>query len=202
MNPQKQARVDHPVHDFISQRWSPYGFADRPVSPADLRSIFEATRWAASSYNAQPWSYIVATRKEPEAFSRLLQCLVESNQTWASSAPVLAIGCANLFFPHNGQPNKAALHDLGLASANLTCEATARGLSVHQMGGILPDKVRDLYGVPDGVQPLTGIAIGYAADPEALSAAFRERDLKPRERRPLSEFVFGDHWGTKSTVVK
>ena len=202
MNSQKQASADHPVHDIIAQRWSPYGFSDRPVSPADLRSLFEAARWAASSHNAQPWSYLVATRKEPEAFSRLLQCLVEGNQTWASNAPVLAIGCAKLNFAHNGLPNKAALHDLGLASANLTFEATARGLCVHQMGGILPDKVRDLYAIPEGVQPLTGLAIGYPAEPDTLSATLREKDLKVRERRPLTEFVFSDKWGTASTLIQ
>ena len=202
MNTQKQATVDHPVHDIIARRWSPYGYSDRPVSPADLRSLFEAARWAASSYNAQPWSYLVATRKEPEAFSRLLQCLVEGNQTWASTAPVLAIGCSKLNFAHNGLPNKAALHDLGLASANLTFEATARGLCVHQMGGILPDKIRDLYAIPEGVQPLTALAIGYPADPDTLSATLRERDLKVRERRPLMEFVFSDKWGVASTLIQ
>ena len=202
MNSQKQASVDHPVHDIIARRWSPYGYSDRPVSPADLRSLFEAARWAASSYNAQPWSYLVATRKEPEAFSRLLQCLVEGKQTWASTAPVLAIGCSKLNFAHNGLPNKAALHDLGLASANLTFEATARGLCVHQMGGILPDKIRDLYAIPEGVQPLTALAIGYPADPDTLSATLRERDLKVRERRPLMEFVFSDKWGVASTLIQ
>ena len=202
MNTQKQATVDHPVHDIIARRWSPYGYSDRPVSPADLRSLFEAARWAASSYNAQPWSYLVATRKEPEAFSRLLQCLVEGNQTWASTAPVLAIGCSKLNFAHNGLPNKAALHDLGLASANLTFEATARGLCVHQMGGILPDKIRDLYAIPEGVQPLTALAVGYPADPDTLSATLRERDLKVRERRPLMEFVFSDKWGVASTLIQ
>lgn len=202
LNNPKLATADHPVHDIIAHRWSPYGFSDRPVSPSDLRSLFEAARWAASSYNAQPWSYIVATRKEPEAFSRLLQCLVEGNQAWASAAPVLAIGCSNLIFPHNGLPNKAALHDLGLASANLTFEATSRGLCVHQMGGILPDKVRDLYAVPEGVQPLTALAIGYPADPNTLPAAFQERDLKARNRKPLAEFVFSDKWGHGSSHVQ
>ena len=76
MNLQKLATPDHPIHELLPQRWSPYGFADRPVSEADLRSLFEAARWSASSYNAQPWSYIVATKSDRAAFDLLLSCLV------------------------------------------------------------------------------------------------------------------------------
>ncbi len=139
-----RAESDHPVHELIAARWSPYAFATRPVSKADLLSLFEAARWAPSSYNEQPWSYLLATREDPEAFARMLSCLVEGNRAWAKAAPVLALGCTRLAFARNGQPNAAALHDLGLASANLCLEATARGLAVHQMIGILPDRVREL----------------------------------------------------------
>src|SRR5947207_6688914 len=115
----KQATPDHPVHELIARRWSPYAFADRPVSLDDLRSLFEAARWAASSFNEQPWSYVVATKDDPDEFARLLSCLVEGNQVWAKNAPALALGCVTLNFTRNNQPNAAAQHDLGLASANL-----------------------------------------------------------------------------------
>jgi nitroreductase len=202
MNTQKQANPDHPIHDLIARRWSPYAFDDRAVSGDDLRSLFEAVRWAASSYNEQPWSYIVATKADPDAFERLLSCLVEGNQGWAAAAPVLALGCTSLRFTLNGQPNAAAVHDLGLASANLTFEATSCGLVVHQMIGILPDKARELYRIPEGVQPVTGLAIGYAADPSALPEKYRERDLALRSRKPLSEFVFSGEWGAASSITK
>src|SRR4026207_2582707 len=104
MNTHRQATPRHPIQDPISNRWSPYAFADRSVSEADLRSLFEAARWAASSYNEQPWSYIVAKRSDPEAFQRMVSCLVEGNQPWAKAAPVLAIGCASLNFTRNGKP--------------------------------------------------------------------------------------------------
>src|SRR6516162_9107305 len=168
MNADKQATPDHPINDLIASRWSPYGFADRSVSQDDLRALFEAARWAPSSYNEQPWRYIVATKETPPDFGKLLSCLVEGNQAWAKAAPVLALGCTNLVFKLNDKPNAAALHDLGQASANLTVEATARGLAVHQMIGILPDRAREIYQVPANVQPLTGLAIGYAADPSVL----------------------------------
>src|SRR5215831_6314425 len=111
----KRATPEHPVNELIAARWSPYAFADRPVARADLLSLFEAARWAASSYNEQPWSYIVATREQPEEFARLLSCLVEGNQAWAKAVPVLALGCTNLLFKLNDKPNAAALHDLGQA---------------------------------------------------------------------------------------
>src|SRR5262249_35314372 len=200
MNEQKQAAPDHPIHELIARRWSPYAFADRPVSEDDLRSLFEAARWAASSYNEQPWRYIVATRANPAEFERLLSCLVEGNQVWARAAPVLALGCTSLYFALNGKPNAAAVHDLGIASASLTLEATARGLYVHQMIGILPDRARELYHIPEGVQPLTGLAIGYAADPGALPEKLRERDLTPRQRKALAQFVFTGGWGRASSL--
>ncbi len=202
MNPKKLATPAHPVQELITQRWSPYAFSDRPVSEDDLRSLFEAARWAASSYNEQPWRYIVATKAAPAEFERLLSCLVEGNQAWAKAAPVLALGCISVNFVLDGRPNSAAEHDLGLASATLTLEATARGLVVHQMIGILPDKARELYRVPDGFRPLTGLAIGYAASPDTLPENLRPRDLAPRTRRPLAEFVFGGQWGTPSDLAK
>ena len=189
MTMHKHAMPDHPIHELIASRWSPYALAERPVSDDDLRSLFEAARWAASSYNEQPWSYIVATKSNPAEFERLLSCLVEGNQPWAKAAPVLALGCTNLHFARNDKPNAAAIHDLGLASATLTIEATARGLSVHQMIGILPDMARELYGIPEGVQPLTGLAIGYVADPNILPDAYKPRDLAPRQRKASCRFV-------------
>jgi nitroreductase len=202
MNTQKKATPAHPIHELIANRWSPYAFADRPVPVADLRAVFEAARWAASSYNEQPWSYIVALKADGEDFQRLLSCLVEGNQAWAQAAPVLALGCTNLHFSRNGKPNAAAVHDLGLASATLTLEATARGLFVHQMIGIVPDKARELYRIPEGVQPMTGLAIGYAADPNTVAEKLKERDLAPRNRKAVAEFVFGGEWGTPSNQIK
>jgi nitroreductase len=201
MNLPKEASPDHLIHDLIASRWSPYAFDDRSVPVETLRSLFEAARWSASSYNEQPWRYIVATKDDPEQFERLLSCLVEGNRAWAEAAPVLALGCTSLTFARNGKPNAAAVHDLGLASASLTLEATARGLSVHQMIGILPDRARELYGIPDGVQPLTGLAIGYLGDPQDLPENYRPRDLSPRTRKPLAEFVFGGKWGQASRIV-
>ena len=196
MNAQKQAHPDHPIHDLIAGRWSPYAFSERAVSADDLRSLFEAARWAASSYNEQPWRYIVATKESPEQFAKLLSCLVEPNRAWAQAAPVLALGCTGLNFERNGKPNAACEHDLGLASASLSLEAAARGISVHQMIGILPDIARDHCRIPEGFRVLTALAIGYAADPTTAPEKLADRDRAERARRPLAEFVFGGAWST------
>lgn len=198
----KRATADHPIHELIATRWSPYAFSDRPVAKDVVCSLFEAARWAPSSYNEQPWSYIVATCEEPEEFARLLGCLVEVNQEWARNAPVLALGVVRLTFARNGKPNRAAHHDLGLAAGNLVLEATSRGLFVHQMIGIEPDKARETYAIPDHSEALTGIAVGYLGEGDALAEKLRERDTAPRTRKPLGEFVFGGKWGTPSSVVR
>jgi nitroreductase len=197
----KKASPDYPVHEFIASRWSPYAFADRPVPEDDLRSLFEAARWAPSSYNEQPWRYIVATKDDPDQFQKLLSCLVESNQAWAKAAPVLALGVVSLKFERNGKANRAAVHDLGLAAGNLLFEATARGLIVHQMIGILPDRARELYAIPEDFEAWTGLAIGYLGDIASLPENLKERDLAPRQRRPLSQFVFSGQWDNPSPLV-
>ena len=197
----KKAATDYPIQNALAERWSPYGFEDRSVSEADLRSLFEAARWAASSYNEQPWNYLVATKKELPEFERLLSCLVEANQAWAKAAPVLVLGIVNLRFAKNNQDNRAAVHDLGLAAGNLVVEATARGLSVHQMIGILPDKAREIYRIPEHFEAWTAMAIGYKADPAKLPEALKERDQALRQRKPLSQFVFTSQWGKPSPLV-
>ncbi|HEY3414806.1 MAG TPA: nitroreductase family protein [Armatimonadota bacterium] len=191
----KPAKTDNPIHEILVQRWSPRAFTAQPVSEEDLRSILEAARWAASSFNEQPWRYIVATRDRPEQFARVLECLVPANQAWARNAQVLMLGVVKETFTHNDAPNRSAAHDLGAASANMTFEATARGLAVHQMGGILPDKAREVFGIPEGFHAATAIAIGYEGDPATLPEAYRASETDPRTRRPLDEIAFGDTWG-------
>ncbi|MFQ5689314.1 MAG: nitroreductase family protein [Gemmatimonadota bacterium] len=191
----KRARPDHPIADLLAKRWSPYVFDPQPVADDELRSLFEAARWAPSSYNEQPWRFLVARRDDPPGFERMLSCLVEGNQAWARQVPVLALGIVSLGFERNGEPNRAAHHDLGLAAANLSVEATRRGLSVHQMIGILPERAREIYAIPGGFEPLTALAIGYRGAPDEAPPELRQRDERPRSRRKLPEFVFAGAWG-------
>lgn len=183
------------VHALLSARWSPYGFdATRAISPADLAALFDAARRAPSSFNAQPWHYLVARRGEA-AFARILGCLVEANQAWARHAAVLALGVVRTHFAHNDKPNTAAEHDLGAASACLSMEATARGIAVHQMIGLDGARAAAEFAVPEGYRVLTALALGYRGAAEDLPAAVLARDRARRPRRGLDEFVFAGGWG-------
>src|ERR1700741_3534262 len=187
---QKHAEPSAPIHDIISRRWSPRAFDSRPVELAKLRSLFEAARWAAPSYNGQPWYFLVATKDEPESYKKILESFVEFNQGWAKNAPVLAISVAAMKFAHNGEPNRHAFPDVGQAAATLAIEASNLGLQVHQMAGILPDKAKQLLQIPDGYEAVAGIEIGSPGDPSSLPDQLRAQEHGPRQRKPLESFIF------------
>lgn len=191
----RTAPVDRPVHPLFRARWSTLAYADEPVEEETLASLLEAARWAASSFNEQPWSFLVARREDADAFERMLSTLAEGNRRWAKDAPVLMVSLAKTEFDRNGRPNDHAWHDVGQAAAHLALEAAARGLSVHQMAGFDAGRVRELYDVPEGVEPVAALAVGHPGDPGDLPEDLRDRELSPRTRRPLAETVFGGRWG-------
>jgi nitroreductase len=192
---QKPAPNDFPVHELIRERWSPRAFADKPISQNVLRSIFEAARWAPSSNNEQPWAYIVAPRDDKDGFQKILSVLVEFNAAWAKSANVLAIAVAELAFAKNNTPNRNAHYDTGAATALLSMEATAQGLAVHQMAGFDPEKARQVFGIPVGWEAIAVLAIGYPGDPVSLPQPLKDREMAPRTRKPIAEFVMAGRWG-------
>lgn len=197
----KTARTQYPIHDLLKQRWSPLAYSDRSVEPEKLCSLLEAARWAPSSYNEQPWSFIVATQEDRAEYNRLLDCLVEANRQWAAQAPVLMLSVAKQHFERNGQPNRHAFHDVGLAVENLVIQAVALDLFVHQMAGFQVDKARELFSIPESYEPVAAIAVGYLGDPQSLSEALRQRQLAARTRKSLAEFVFTGSWGQTSPLV-
>lgn len=197
----KTSNTQYPIEDTLRQRWSPLAFADRLVEPEKLCSILEAARWAASSFNEQPWSFIIATKDNQVEFDRLLSCLAAGNQEWAQNAPVLMLSVAKLYFERNGVENRHAFHDVGAASANLAIQATALGLFIHQMAGFDVPKAREVYHIPEGYEPVAAIALGYLGEPKTLSERLLQRELAPRDRKPLKEFVFSSQWNESSPIV-
>ena len=133
----KIARTKYEIHPLIKKRWSPRAFSEVQIDRDLLRQLFDAARWAPSSFNEQPWRYIVVRKGEP-AFADAVAGLVEANQTWAASAPVLGFSLARSNFSRNDKPNRHAWHDLGAASAQLAIQAASIGLMIHQMAGIQP----------------------------------------------------------------
>jgi nitroreductase len=193
---EKSADTHFPIHELLARRWSPRAFAERPVEPEKIQRVLEAARWAPSCFNEQPWVFIMASAEQPADHGKLLSCLVEGNQVWARHAPLLMLTFAKLHFNHNGQPNRHAFHDVGLAVGNLVVQATAMDLVVHQMAGIFPETIRTYYSVPPEYEPLTGLALGYMGDPSTLPVEIREREEAPRSRHTLQEFVFSKRWGS------
>jgi nitroreductase len=188
-NEKKRAPHVEGVLPIFHERWSPRSFADREVSRDTLARVFEAARWAPSSGNEQPWRFIVGLRGT-ETHDKIFQALVPGNQKWAGKAPVLVIGTAAKNWSKGGSPNRFALHDLGAADACLVLEAASTGLAAHQMAGYDEAKARELLGIPNDFLAGSVIAIGYQADPENLGdASLIERELAPRNRKPLSEVV-------------
>ena len=197
----KPAATEIPLHELIRNRWSPRAFAEKTVPPEVLRSLFEAARWAPSSNNEQPWAYLVATKDDAENFAKMLGVLVEFNAGWAKDAPVLALSVAHTKTQRDGKPNRVALHDVGSATAQLTFEANGRGLQVHQMAGFDAEKARQTFAIPPDWEPVAAMAIGYPGNPESLPQKLRDRELAPRTRKPLGEFVMTGGWGHTASFV-
>ena len=119
----KDASPDHPVHELISTRWSPYSFSRRLIPREDLLSIFEAARWAASSFNEQPWRYLVASRDRREDFDRILSCLLEGQPGLGARSA----DCRAGMHPDNVLPQRQAQPRCSARSGTGLCEPHVRG---------------------------------------------------------------------------
>ena len=171
------------VIDIIKDRFSPYEFSDKSIQQEDLNTLFEAAGKAASAFNEQPWRFIYALRENEEAFKAIHECLVEGNKGWTANVPVLMITVVSNKFAKNGSENTVSKHDLGLAVGNLTVQAQAMGIYLHQMAGIIPQNAIDKLNIPEGFEPVTAIALGYY-----------EGDAEVKERKAVEEIAFNGTW--------
>ena len=200
---EKPAETQYPVLEVIKRRWSPRAFSDRPIEAQKIKRLFEATRWAASSFNEQPWRFIVATKDQADEYEKVLSCLVDKNQQWAQSAPLLGLTLAKKTFTRGGKPNRVYVHDVGLAMGNFTLQAMAMDLFVHQMAGIHQDKVTETFAVPDDFEPVAAFAVGYAGEPNQLPEDWmREAEQSPRTRSAFSDFIFTGQFGQPSPLTE
>jgi nitroreductase len=201
----RRAAARFPLHDLVALRWSPRAFADRPVAREQLGALFEAARWAPSCFNDQPWSFVVGVKgasDDGDAWQKLHDVLVPFNQAWARRAPVLALSIARTNFKHDGKPNRHAFYDTGAAAMNLTVQAQALGLVVHQMGGFDVEKARAAFALPANHEPVAAIAIGHPDEANVLPPDLVERERAPRARRELSATFFGGTFGAAHPLAK
>jgi nitroreductase len=197
---EKPADTDFPIHPLMQRRWSPRVLSPRPVEPEKLLSLFEAARWAASSYNRQPWRFIVARREMASSFEQLLSVLKEGNQLWAQHAAVLGLAVAEVR-DAEGNTNRHAHHDTGMALAHMALQAVEFDLHLHMIAGFYVDQAREVYHIPENFEPLTAFAIGYYGDPEQIPEEKRRHSAE-RRRRPLTETLFAGHWGESARLVR
>jgi len=197
----KRAPASTGILDIIATRWSPRAFTDQAVSTEDLRKIFTAASWAASSTNEQPWRFLFGQNGDA-TFTKILDSMAEANQAWAKHAPVLLLSVGKRIFspgPYTGQHNPYALHDTGAASAFLALQTSALGLHAHGIGGFDHEKARASFNIPAEFEIGACWAMGYLGDPDTLPEQLRQRELASRIRKPLNEFVFAE-WGVPATL--
>jgi nitroreductase len=175
------------VDPLFVERWSPRSFAGERLTADQVRSLFEAARWAPSGSNVQPWFFVYADDEESLARARPL--LRDGNRRWADRAPFLLFIFARRVNPKTGEPNRLAAFDTGAAWMALALQAVKLGLVAHAMGGVHRDRVNEELGLPaEEYEFLCGVAIGKRGAPELLPQDLQEREV-PSSRKPTSEFA-------------
>lgn len=183
----KRRTPAHDIRSLILNRWSPRSMTGEELADEVLMSLFEAARWAPSSYNNQPWRFIYAKRNT-EHWDRFFNLLVDANKVWAKNAAALVVVIARKNFEFNEKPARTNQFDAGAAWENLALEATSRGLAVHGMQGFDYEKARKDLEIPDNFDVMAMIAIGKRGPKDQLPPQLQEREY-PNDRKPLKEIV-------------
>ena len=186
-NPTKIRKVENNINPLFVNRWSPRALSGEEISHDDLMGLFEAARWAPSSYNNQPWRFIYAMRNT-DHWQRLFSLLVDGNKIWAKNAAVIVAVVSRKNFEFNEKPAITHQFDAGAAWENLALEATTRGLVAHGMQGFDYNEARKALEVPDSFDVMAMIAIGKLGQKENLSSDLQEREY-PSDRKSLKEIV-------------
>jgi len=179
--------ADHPIDQLFLDRWSPRSMTGEPVSPDELLTLFEAARWAPSSYNNQPWRFLYAHRDTPH-WQTFFDLLVEFNQSWCKNAAALVVLVSKTHFDFNGEPSVTHSFDTGAAWASLALQGWLKGLVVHGMQGFDYERARTALNIPEGFQVEAMAAVGKPADPATLSDALRAKEV-PSDRRKLEQTI-------------
>ena len=182
------------IQKLIQKRYSPVTFSDKEVEEEKLFQLFEAARWAPSSFNDQPWSFIYGIKDKDPIYNKLYNCLLEPNQMWAKYAPVLALSIANMISPTTKKENRYAFHDTGMAMGNVLMQATSIDLYIHQMGGYSREKAIEDLKIPKTHQPVAMMAIGYLGDSKEFPKELQDKGNKQRTRKMLKDFVFNSEF--------
>ena len=185
----------YPISELFTQRWSPRAMTGESLNDEELLPLFEAARWAPSSFNGQPWRFIAAKRDTPE-WAALFNLMGEFNQSWTKNAAALVVIISRTTFEHNDQPARTHSFDTGSAWAMLALEGARRGLVVHGMEGFDYDRARQELGLPQDYAVEAMAAIGKLAPKEILPLELQDKE-RPSDRKPLHELIFKGKFGAK-----
>jgi nitroreductase len=183
----KLRHSDYPINPLILNRWSPRSMTGEGMTDEELFPLFEAARWAPSSFNNQPWIFIYAHRDTPE-WKPLFDLMIEFNQSWTKNAAVLVLIISKKTFYHNGKAARTHSFDTGAAWMALALEGSSRGYVIHGMEGFDYDKAAKTLHIPDDYQVEAMAAIGKHAPKEKLSADLQKKEV-PSSRRPVEQIV-------------
>ncbi len=183
-----ERKQEHHIHELLSKRWSPRAMTGESITKEELMQLFEAAKWAPSSYNEQPWRFLYATR-DSEHWKDFFNLLVEFNQQWCKNAAVLIVALSKKTFVHNNAPNIVHSFDTGAAWENLALQATVMNLVAHGMAGFDYGRARMVLDIPEEFNVECMIAIGKPGKKENLSIMLQEKEILS-ERKPLCETVF------------
>lgn len=179
---------EHDIESLIYRRWSARSMSGEPLADEEIQRLFEAARWAPSSFNGQPWRFYYAKR-DSRHWQLFFDWLVAFNQGWAKNAGVLIAVTSKKNFEHNGEPNKTHAFDTGAAWQSLAVQGCATGLVVHAMGGFDHDAARRGLGLPDDMDIHAMVAVGRPASPEVLPEDLRDQE-QPNQRKTIGEIAF------------
>jgi nitroreductase len=179
--------ADHLIEPLFLQRWSPRAMTGEPLREGEIMSLFEAARWAPSTYNEQEWRFLYARRDTPQ-WPTFFALLVEGNQAWCGQAAMLGVVLSHKVFTRNGKPNPVHTFDAGLAYENLALQGAAMGLVVHGMQGFDFERARRDLNVPDDYAVEAMFAVGRPGDPAKLPEQLRNIE-QPSGRKPVEEFI-------------
>lgn len=186
-DPQAIRTPDHAIESIFIRRWSPRAMSGKPLAEAELMRLFEAARWAPSTYNEQEWRFLYAHR-DTQHWAKFFGLLAEPNQAWCGAASVLVVVLSHKVFERNGKPNPVHTFDSGAAFENLALQGSEMGLVVHGMAGFDQDKARVELAVPEDFDVEAMIALGHPGDPADLPEEIRERE-QPSQRKPVREII-------------
>ena len=182
-------QTDTALDPIFLHRWSPRAFDGSVMSAEDLRTIFDAGRWAPSSFNYQPWRFLYATRDDAANWSRFVDLLMPFNALWAKEASALVFIVSETTMGAPDKPSHSHSFDSGAAWGAMALQAHMLGYHTHGMAGIEMDKSRTELGVPDGFRIEAAIAIGRMGDPASLPEKLQEREV-PSGRKSLDEIAY------------